>query len=241
MHSNESTEDRCSRHYTLLQRCPLLPGLPDLLRHVATHASERRLRDKDVLFLKHDPEDFIGLVLGGHLYTVLYGPDGRELIVNDIRPGEVIGETALIQPNRRETSAYASGAASVLILHRRHFAPLIADTEFLNRALALLCSRLREASGFVERVCLHRLESRLARHLLASLASEQPEGACATLPTNQSILAAMLNASRPKLNAQLQIWKREGLISCRNDRILINDLGRLRRKAELPAAPLSPR
>ncbi|RCI69404.1 Crp/Fnr family transcriptional regulator, partial [Pseudomonas aeruginosa] len=68
-----------------------------------------------------------------------------------------------------------------------------------------------------------------------------PEGACATLPTNQSILAAMLNASRPKLNAQLQIWKREGLISCRNDRILINDLGRLRRKAELPAAPLSPR
>ncbi|HEC1391396.1 TPA: Crp/Fnr family transcriptional regulator, partial [Pseudomonas aeruginosa] len=166
---------------------------------------------------------------------------GRELIVNDIRPGEVIGETALIQPNRRETSAYASGAASVLILHRRHFAPLIADTEFLNRALALLCSRLREASGFVERVCLHRLESRLARHLLASLASEQPEGACATLPTNQSILAAMLNASRPKLNAQLQIWKREGLISCHNDRILINDLGRLRRKAELPAAPLSPR
>ncbi len=165
MHSNESTEDRCSRHYTLLQRCPLLHGLPDLLRHVATHASERRLRDKDVLFLKHDPEDFIGLVLGGHLYTVLYGPDGRELIVNDIRPGEVIGETALIQPNRRETSAYASGAASVLILHRRHFAPLIADTEFLNRALALLCSRLREASGFVERVCLHRLESRLARHL----------------------------------------------------------------------------
>ena len=98
MHSNESTEDRCSRHYTLLQRCPLLHGLPDLLRHVATHASERRLRDKDVLFLKHDPEDFIGLVLGGHLYTVLYGPDGRELIVNDIRPGEVIGETALIQP-----------------------------------------------------------------------------------------------------------------------------------------------
>ncbi|MEN1696078.1 cyclic nucleotide-binding domain-containing protein, partial [Pseudomonas aeruginosa] len=90
------------------------------------------MRDKDVLFLKHDPEDFIGLVLGGHLYTVLYGPDGRELIVNDIRPGEVIGETALIQPNRRETSAYASGAASVLILHRRHFAPLIADTEFLN-------------------------------------------------------------------------------------------------------------
>ena len=50
----------------------------------------------------------------------------------------------------------------------------------------------------------------------------------------------MLNASRPKLNAQLQIWKREGLISCHNDRILINDLGRLRRKAELPAAPLSP-
>ena len=132
MHSNESTEDRCSRHYTLLQRCPAARAA----RSAAARGDpcvRRRLRDKDVLFLKHDPEDFIGLVLGGHLYTVLYGPDGRELIVNDIRPGEVIGETALIQPNRRETSAYASGAASVLILHRRHFAPLIADTEFLAR------------------------------------------------------------------------------------------------------------
>ncbi|MDF5909410.1 hypothetical protein P4132_26175 [Pseudomonas aeruginosa] len=86
---------------------------------------------------------------------------------------------------------------------------MIADTEFLNRALALLCSRLREASVSSRgSACI--AWSRAWRHLLASLASEQPEGACATLPTNQSILAAMLNASRPKLNAQLQYGNAKG-------------------------------
>ncbi|VFT05497.1 putative transcriptional regulator [Pseudomonas aeruginosa] len=199
------------------------------------------MRDKDVLFLKHDPEDFIGLVLGGHLYTVLYGPDGRELIVNDIRPGEVIGENRAdpAEPPRDLRLRLRRGVGadppptSLRPVDRRHGIPQ-------PRAGPPLFAPARSLR-FRREGLLHRLESRLARHLLASLASEQPEGACATLPTNQSILAAMLNASRPKLNAQLQIWKREGLISCRNDRILINDLGRLRRKAELPAAPLSPR
>lgn len=203
MYSNEPTKDRYSRHYILLQRCLLLYGLPNLPRYTTTHASERRLRDRDVLFLKHDPEDFTGLVLGGRLYIVLYGPDGRELIAGDIRPGGVTGETALTQPNRHETSVYAFGAAPVLILYRCHFVLLVADTEFLNRALALLYPRLCEASSFVERACLYRLELRLMRHLLASLTSERFEGACATLPANQSILVAMLNTSRSKLNTQL--------------------------------------
>ncbi|MBU3056653.1 Crp/Fnr family transcriptional regulator [Pseudomonas indica] len=244
MHSNESAEDSLLRRETLSGQSHLLHGLPaELIRHVALHSTERTLRDKDVLFLKHDPDDFIALVIAGQIYTVLYGPDGRELIINDIGSGEVVGETALIQPSRRETSAYASGPTQVLILGRRHFAPLIANPTFLERALALLCSRLREASSFVEMVCLHRLESRLARYLLASLAQDASasDAASAALPANQSILAAMLNASRPKLNAQLQSWKRQGLISCRSDRILINDIGQLRRMAELPSGAVSPR
>ncbi|TRX74978.1 Crp/Fnr family transcriptional regulator [Pseudomonas mangiferae] len=235
MHANDRVQANLLRYSSLLERSELLGGTPtDLIHHVAVHSVERHLTDKEVLFLKQDPDDFIGFVLTGRIYTVLYGPDGRELIINGIGPGGAVGETALIEPSVRGTSAYACGATRVLMLARRHLGPLLDNPAFLGKALRLLSARLRESSSFVETVCLHRLESRLARYLLAGLGGDPSGHACASLPTNQSILAAMLNASRPKLNAQLQSWKREGLISCQSDRILINDLPRMRRMAALP-------
>lgn len=237
MHAKDKAEASLPRLIPLLERSELLNGMPAaLVRHVALHGVERRLADKEVLFLKQDPDDYIGFVLVGRIYTVLYGPDGRELIINGIGPGGAVGETALIEPGVRGTSAYACGATSLLMLGRRHMAPLLEEPAFLGRALRLFSTRLRESSSFVETVCLHRLESRLARYLLAGLSGDASEAghACAALPGNQSILAAMLNASRPKLNAQLQSWKRQGLISCQSDRILINDLPRMRRMAALP-------
>lgn len=41
----------------------------------------------------------------------------------------------------------------------------------------------------------------------------------------------MLNTSRPKLNVQLQVWRRNGVISGNLERMVINDLEHLRRKA----------
>ncbi|MDF5922373.1 hypothetical protein P4133_33200 [Pseudomonas aeruginosa] len=117
---------------------------------------------------------------------------------------------------------------------------MIADTEFLNHALALLCSRLREASGFVERVCLHRLESRLARISWPAWRANNPRSLrdATDQPEHPSSDAQRQPAEAQRATANMETRR---LISCRNDRILINDLGRLRRKAEPPAAPLSPR
>nr|WP_255783930.1 Crp/Fnr family transcriptional regulator [Lysobacter chinensis] len=212
-------------------------GLPDhIVEHVARHATERRLEDGDALFFKSDPGDFIGVVTAGHVYKILYGPEGQELIVDCIGPGESVGETALLDHGRRSFTTVAYGPATVLVLARRHFGVLVAEPAMIERAYAVLCTRLRRAVDSLETMCLHRLESRLARHLLNRMddtPAASPDRFVVTLPPTQSILAAMINASRPKLNAQLQRWHRAGLVSRRRNTLRINDIDLFRCKAQL--------
>ncbi|MDR6679607.1 Crp/Fnr family transcriptional regulator [Pseudomonas oryzihabitans] len=221
----------------LLKRSNLFQGMPEsLLRYVATHAVERTLDDHEILFLKHDAPTFFGLIVQGCIHSVLHGPDGREQILDRNQSGDVVGELALLSSEARESTAQAFGNAQLLVLGQRHFAMLRQETLLLKRLSDLLCRRLLGSVELLESVCLHRLESRLARYLLANLANgasdEQPLPSV-SLPESQCILAAMLNTSRPKLNVQLQQWRRLGLITGQRNCIYIHDLNQLRRRAYL--------
>lgn len=230
-----------------LDRCSLLRGLPPaLLDQIARHASEVNLEEGDALFFKNDPSDFLAFIVHGRIYKLLYGPDGQELIVDTIESGETVDETPLLDAHPHTFTAVAYSPTRVLLLARRHFPLLTADPMVIERAHASLCLRLRHAVESLETMCLHRLESRLARYLL-SLMRTQPhargEDFEVALPPTQSILAAMVNASRPKLNAQLQTWHRSGLVSRKRNILRINDIDQFRCKAylgretERPAQP----
>lgn len=223
------------RRQRLVGRSDLFQGMPEpLIQYVATHCIERSLDDRDVLFLKQDALEFLALVVEGRIYSMVHGPDGREQIVGTTDIGQVVGESALIDGHARETSAYACGPTRILLLGRRHFSVLCAEPLFVRRLLVLLMRRLQSVMELLEMVCLYRLESRLARFLLANMEGDDLNIAAlpsVLMPQSQGILASMLNTSRPKLNVQLQLWRRLGLISSQRNRIVINDIDHLRRKA----------
>ena len=217
---------------TLLARSDLFRGMPEhLLRYVATHMVERTLDDRELLYFKDDTLEFIALVVEGRIYSVVHGPDGREQIIGSTGVGQVVGETALIKDHGRESSTFASGPTRLLQLGSRHFAVLFEEPVFLRRLLMLMMLRLLHAIELLELVCLHRLESRLARFLLANLGEIDLALALpsVSLPASQGVLASMLNTSRPKLNVQLQVWRRGGVISGGLERMVINDVEQLRR------------
>ncbi|MDR1461748.1 MAG: Crp/Fnr family transcriptional regulator [Azoarcus sp.] len=231
--------DSC-RSESWLKQTQLLRGLPErLIRHVASHMTERQLCDKEILFLQHDPCHFIGIVVDGMIYHVLFNPDGRELIIERSAPGQVIGITALIGQELRCETACASGVTRILILSRAHFQLLLKERAFLERLLDIFKTQVEAHISFIETMCLYPLEVRLARHLLDNLQASGTATPHVRLPAYQGLLASMINASRPKLNASLQAWKRQGLAHIRQDCLLIDDLSQIRCKACLRT--LSPR
>lgn len=192
---------------------------------------ERKLHDGETLYLKGDPEHSIILVASGHVHLTLLGPDGHELIVDRVGPGQLLGETALIDPQARATSAVCVGNTCIWLLTRHHFHLLTDEPAVMAGVRQMYYDRCRKQLHLLESVALYRLESRLARHLLHQLEQSGTsiiDGVVVPIPDSQNHLATMINASRPKLNAQLQLWRRSGLIELGSNRLGILDVERLK-------------
>ncbi len=221
----------------MLAGLPWFAGLPlALIQHIARHGMERQLAPQQVLFLKDEPDSCLALVLSGQIYHVLHNQEGRELIIDHSAVGDWVGESALLDgQGRRPCTTMADEAARVWLLSSAQFGPLLADAEFLKRMFASVCRRMHAHTEHVETLCLHQLAPRLARHLLR-MVSEQPRPVAGAQgvwlhPPKQSVLASMINVSRPKLNAQLRCWQRSGLIHHQSNQLQVLDMDRLRRIA----------
>lgn len=213
-----------------LRNIPILTGLPEsLLAHIERHVTPWPEHGNRLLFFKGEPGDFVAFVHHGRVYKTLHEPGGREIILGHAMPGDFIGENALTRAHRRSFTAQLSADCRISLLYRQHFAPLQADAEFMGRIHEQLCRHIQQLSDFVESACLYRLEARLARHLLNRMQGNDLE---VPLPENQSILAAMLNVSRPRLNGSLRKMQRDGLIRLHEHGVTIQKPEQLRTIAD---------
>ncbi|MCA8037756.1 Crp/Fnr family transcriptional regulator [Burkholderia arboris] len=209
-----------------LRNIPILAGLPEsLLAHIERHVTPWPEHGNRLLFFKGDPGDFVAFVHSGRVYKTLHEPGGREIILGHSMPGELIGENTLIRAHRRSFTAQLSADCRISLLYRQYFAPLLANAEFMGRIHEQLCRHIHQLSDFVESACLYRVEARLARHLLNRMQGNDLE---VPLPENQSILAAMLNVSRPRLNSSLRKMQRDGLIRLHEHGVTIQKPEQLR-------------
>jgi CRP/FNR family transcriptional regulator, cyclic AMP receptor protein len=209
-----------------LRNIPILTDLPEsLIAHIERHVTPWPEHGNRLLFFKGDPGDFVAFVHRGHVYKTLHEPGGREIILGHSMPGELIGENTLIRAHRRSFTAQLSADCRISLLHRQYFAPLLANPEFMGRIHEQLCRHIHQLSDFVESACLYRLDARLARLLLNRMQGNDLE---VPLPENQSVLAAMLNVSRPRLNSSLQKMQRNGLIRLHEHGVTIEKPEQLR-------------
>ena len=88
-----------------------------------------------------------------------------------------------------------------------------------------MCERLRRSSEQVEDVLFLDLEARIAKILLrfAEEGGAPQPGARVVLGMSQRELGNLVGASREKVNRQLQVWRRAGIITIEEGTILIRD------------------
>lgn len=177
-----------------------------------------------LIFSRGDPGVDVHLVTEGRVRLSVLSGEGRELSFNHAGPGVVFGEIAALDGGKRTADATAVGAVKTMVLTQNAMRSLIASSPTLAAAtIRMLCSRLREADLQLEAVALHSIEVRLARFLLAQVASQSPGkvGARATvqMDMSQTELALLLGASRPKVNAALALLEAEGAITRRDSQI----------------------
>ncbi len=212
----------------LLAASPIFGQLEPADRARLVGASRRkRYGPRQTIFQKGDPGTFMLAVVGGCVRVCLYSDEGREIVLNIIEAGEVLGEIAVLDGRARTADAVAIDTVEGLLFDRRDILQLMRDRpEAAIRMLEVLCHRLRRTSGQVEAIAFHDLPARLAM-LLVSLAEdygvETEAGLKIDRPLAQRDLGRLIGSTRESVNRQLRAWVTTGVIAVESGYVTIID------------------
>ncbi|MBN9292231.1 MAG: Crp/Fnr family transcriptional regulator [Hyphomicrobium denitrificans] len=222
----------------LLARTPLFAGLDEASRKaVAGELREASYEPGQVIFSRGDAGSDLHIVSKGRIRLSVLTSDGRELSFAHVETPSIFGELAIFDGRSRSADATAVNKVETLLLSKSAFLRLLESHPSVGEAaVRFLAGRLRDADEQLEAIALHPIEARLARFFLASVRQKDPSGksekVTLALPISQSELALLVGASRPKVNAALQLLESEGAIERRGQQVIcdiaaLSGIGRL--------------
>jgi CRP-like cAMP-binding protein len=182
-----------------------------------------------VLFLEGEASDSVWAVAQGNVHIIKSGPEGREIVLEVIAPGELFGAIVAIDERPYPASAVAAEDGYVWRVNAGFARDLCRRYPALRSAiLGEVAKRLRSAHERLRSVALERVEQRLARALLtlAEKIGVDEEGTTALAVTRQE-LADMTGTTVESAIRVTSRWQNAGVISSSRRHIHIVDGQRL--------------
>lgn len=217
-----------------LGRTPLFQGVPpERLELLAPRLRRQAFRRGSMVYLEGDPSDVIQIVIEGCVKVSKVSADGAEIIIMYARPGDTCGlPAALVEGARRATQGEATEDSVLLALDRESLYELLEREPVVMRSVLENVARMaRDELEAYSWVAFLDLPARVARKLL-DLAEQYGEpyegGTRIARRVSQRDLAAMIAASREKVNRAIAGLVEEGAIRLDAGRIAILDPERLR-------------
>jgi AAA family ATP:ADP antiporter len=116
------------------------------LKHVAASASEHLFPDREVIAEQGELGDEMHIVVSGEIRVVLGTEREPQVEVARRRPGDSVGEMAIVSEEPRMASLVAGGDVRTLSIDRRRFQRILKERPEASLAvMRVLCERLREA------------------------------------------------------------------------------------------------
>lgn len=207
----------------ILRRLPqqsLLGSLPvAAARAILAAAPSRRWPKGAVLMDMGDDGDSLMVVLEGLTKVSVISPDGRELTLDYVGPGGILGELSVLDGVPRSARVTAVEPTVALTVLRRDVIPYLERNSGACLAvIRALCARLRRTNALVETAATLGLEPKLARGLLRLLSPHEQE-----IRLSQGDIANAVALSRENVNRQLREWQNMGLVELARGRLKVLD------------------
>jgi CRP-like cAMP-binding protein len=202
----------------VLARVGLFSGLsPAEVTGLASLMRPRTYARDEVIYLQGDIGTAFYVIATGRVKIGLTSPDGKELILRRLGPGDFHGELALLDDQPRSADAIATEPSVLLVLRRDAFRQFLAEHPAVaTKLLATLSRYLRANTELIQDATFLDVPARLARILLelAGRSGEDLPPAGTVIPDRirQAELAALVGATRESINKSLGAFERQGLI-----------------------------
>lgn len=135
-----------------LKQFELFKSLPEsAMADLAERFTQVGLSQDEVLFNKGDAGDALYILRRGRLKMVSMDSEGKEMVLNQVGPGAVIGEMALIDREPRSAGVVALTDAALLRLSTEDFLGMLAVQPTMGLEISRnLIQRLRFATTYIE-------------------------------------------------------------------------------------------
>jgi CRP-like cAMP-binding protein len=204
-------------HPSFFRKFDLFAELDDReLGSIATVAKVRRYAKDDVVFHADESGDVFCLIKEGQVKVTMISPEGKEIILSMMGPGEFFGEMALLDDAPRSATVIATDALELVTIWRNDFLQILQENfSIARKVLAELSRRLRNASNRIESLATMDVYGRLARFFL-DLAAENGKSldngyVAVTRPTHQAI-ANTIGTSRETVSRLIHDLMRQNLL-----------------------------
>ena len=220
-----------------LSKLTLFRGAPVReLERLAPLLHERVFPAGSTVIAADQPGEAVYVISSGSAKVHLIRPDGAEVILAVLGPGEVVGEMSLADSLGHSADVATLEESVLLWMDRSAFRASLQETPTLARNLAeVLSRRLRLTNAHLLALATLDVSGRVASQILA-LAKEYgertQEGTRIPMRLTQSDLAALAGASRVRVNQALRYFRKRGLISIDKEGLLtVRDEDALARRA----------
>jgi CRP-like cAMP-binding protein len=212
----------------LLARVPVFSTLvPADLRRISELAVPRVFEPGQVVFREGDSSDTCYVVRSGRARAVREHSDGRTITLATFGPGDIFGELAMFEDERRSATVEAVEPTTVVAVLGPDMRRLMAEHPDISTRLAIaLGRRLRETNERLSRQSFQTVQSRVAVVLgelveQAIAAGSRPSDVLVT--ATQADLAQLAGSSRESASRFLAVLERAGVISQGRGRLVVHD------------------
>ncbi len=219
-----------------LKRFPLFQGFSaDELYEVQRLTQMRRCIRGEVLYLPGQRGELLYMLKAGVVKISRLLPDGRELTLALLKPGDIFGEVEVVGDAPTETQAVAYRDALLCVIRRVDF------LRWMSRK-ADLALRVTKLIGWRRHVIENRIERLLFRSAPAKVAAllldlaeqfgrQEADGVLLDLPITHQELANLTGSVRETVSDVLGTFRAHRWIRTEGRQLRLTDLDALRRTA----------
>jgi CRP/FNR family transcriptional regulator len=221
-------EEHAANVLDLLGRVPVFATLErEDLERIAEVAVPRAFEPGQLVFCEGDDSDTCYIVRAGHARAIRRHADGRTITLATFGPGDIFGELAMFEDERRSATVEALEATTVIGVLGGDMRRLMAEFPGIAMRLAIaLGRRLRETNERLSRQSFQTVQSRVAvvlSELVEQALSENGAQDEVLVTATQADLAQLAGSSRESASRFLAVLERAGVISQGRGRLIIHD------------------
>jgi CRP/FNR family transcriptional regulator, cyclic AMP receptor protein len=193
---------------------------PPLLEAIAKGATVRAFPKNAIIVNEGDETDSLYVIMSGRARVYVSNPQGREVQLNLIGPGEYFGEITL-DGGPRSASVMAAEDCRCAIVKRGELLTLVEkEPHFALHMVRKLASRVRDLTENVRSLALMDVYGRVAR-LLLELAEERNGRLVVEEPLTHKDIASRVGASREMISRIFSDLTAGGYVGKEDGRLVI--------------------